>query len=123
MSQSAAAHLVLGRKGEDFAETYLIEKKGLVVLSRNWRCREGELDFVCTDGAQLIVCEVKTRTSTRFGPPTESITDLKADRIRRLTRRWRHTHNAHHCPVRFDTIAILWPPGQKPLLDHQEAAF
>jgi putative endonuclease len=123
MSQSAAAHLVLGRKGEDFAENYLVEEKGLVVLSRNWRCREGELDFVCTDGTQLIVCEVKTRSGTRFGPPTESITDLKANRIRRLARRWQYAHRANGCPVRFDTIAILWRPGRTPLLDHQESVF
>jgi putative endonuclease len=43
-----AAKDVLGRRGEDLAARYL-EERGLVVLSRNWRCRHGELDLVATD--------------------------------------------------------------------------
>jgi putative endonuclease len=45
---------VLGKRGEDLAADYLASA-GLVVLSRNWRCRDGELDLVTTDGDQLIV--------------------------------------------------------------------
>ena len=44
----------LGRHGEDVAAQYLAER-GLVVLSRNWRCREGELDLVATDRQRLVV--------------------------------------------------------------------
>ncbi|NIB31804.1 YraN family protein [Pseudonocardia sp. MCCB 268] len=46
----------------------------MVVLSRNWRCKDGELDIVATDpDRRLIVCEVKTRPGTRYGEP-KSIT-------------------------------------------------
>lgn len=49
----------LGRRGEDLAATHL-EGLGLVILTRNWRCREGELDIVATDGlSHLVICEVK----------------------------------------------------------------
>ena len=44
---------VLGKRGEDLAADYLAGA-GLVVLSRNWRCREGELDVVATDGEPTI---------------------------------------------------------------------
>src|SRR5438093_5896634 len=101
----------LGRRGEDLAARYL-EHSGLVLLSRNWRCPEGELDLVLTDGRQLVVCEVKTRTSTNFGTPAESVTDEKATRIRRLARRWLHSHRMPRCPLRFDIVSILWPPNQ-----------
>jgi putative endonuclease len=67
----------LGRRGEDLAASYL-ESHGLVVLSRNWRCREGELDLVLTDGEQVVVCEVKTRAGTGFGTPAEAVDDEKA---------------------------------------------
>jgi putative endonuclease len=123
MSESAAAHLVLGRKGEALAARYLQEECGLVVLARNWRCREGELDLVLTDGSTVVVCEVKTRTSTHFGLPAEAVTDDKAWRIRRITRRWLHTHNLRPIRLRFDLVSILWPPGQRPMIDYQEAAF
>src|ERR1700754_1854146 len=63
-----AAKDVLGRRGEDLAAHYL-EQRGLVVLSRNWRCRHGEIDLVATDARLLVVCEVKTRSGTRYGEP------------------------------------------------------
>ncbi|MGB7798255.1 MAG: YraN family protein [Pseudonocardiaceae bacterium] len=44
----------LGKRGEDLAADYLAGI-GLVVLSRNWRCRDGEVDLIATDGDQLIV--------------------------------------------------------------------
>ena len=119
---STARHLTTGIQGEDLAANYL-ERQGLVVLSRNWRCREGELDLVATDRRQLIVCEVKTRTSTNFGHPAEAVTEEKANRIRRLARRWRTAHNVRWCPERFDIIAITWPPDGEPNLQHFKAAF
>jgi putative endonuclease len=117
-----APHLQTGTDGEDLASRYL-ESQGLVVLSRNWRCREGELDLVATDRHRLIVCEVKTRSSTNFGHPAEAVTEEKANRIRRLARHWRAAHNVGWCPERFDIIAITWPPDQEPKLQHFEAAF
>jgi len=45
-----AAKDELGRRGEDIAVRYL-EHHGLVVLSRNWRCRVGEIDVVATDAS------------------------------------------------------------------------
>ncbi len=78
---------VLGRRGEDLAARFL-EQQGLVVLSRNWRCRHGEVDLVATDADKLVVCEVKTRSGTRFGEPAEAVTGRKAARIRRVTQAW-----------------------------------
>lgn len=112
----------LGRRGEDLAARYLAHN-GLVLLARNWRCPEGELDLVLTDGRQLVICEVKTRTSTQFGTPGESVTDDKASRIRRLARQWLRTQRMHRCPLRFDIISILWPPRQTPKLHHLQGAF
>ncbi|HEV2783495.1 MAG TPA: YraN family protein [Actinophytocola sp.] len=117
-STAAPTHLTLGRRGEDLAARYLEEHKGLVVLSRNWRCREGELDLVATDGHTLVVCEVKTRTSTDYGAPAEAVTETKARRIRRLTRRWLRAHQMRNCPQRFDIVSVLWPPGQTPRIKH-----
>jgi putative endonuclease len=113
----------LGRQGEDLAVDYL-RRAGMVVLSRNWRCRHGELDVVATeDGARLVVCEVKTRSGTAFGEPAESVTPQKADRIRRVTRAWLETHQVRWCEVRFDVVAVLAPPGGPVTLQHYESAF
>ena len=62
------------------AARHLVEQ-GLVLLERNWRCDEGEIDLVLRDGATLVVCEVKTRTSLEVGTPHEAITDAKLARL------------------------------------------
>ncbi len=111
------AHLRTGARGEALAARYL-EEQGLTVLSRNWRCPEGELDLVLTDGVTLVVCEVKTRTSDNYGPPAEAVDDAKAARIRRLTRRWRADHGVPHVPTRYDVVSILWPAGEIPKVSH-----
>ncbi|HEY0805384.1 MAG TPA: YraN family protein [Pseudonocardiaceae bacterium] len=112
----------LGRRGEDFAAAYLADR-GLVLLSRNWRCRDGELDLVATDGEILVICEVKTRSTDNFGDPAEYVTPTKILRIRRATRSWLRRHRAGWCDVRFDVVAILWPPAGEPQLRHLRGAF
>jgi putative endonuclease len=117
-----AAKDELGRRGEDEAVRYL-EQRGLVVLSRNWRCRDGELDVVATDAHQLVVCEVKTRSGTRFGEPAEAVTSRKAATIRRVTQAWLAAHHVRWCAIRFDVVAVLMEPGRPTTLRHYEAAF
>jgi putative endonuclease len=112
-----AAHLLTGDQGEALAARFL-EEQGLVVLAKNWRCREGELDLVLTDGKILVVCEVKTRTTENFGPPAEAVDNAKAARIRRLARRWRADHDVPHVETRHDIVSILWRPNQTPRVSH-----
>lgn len=107
----------LGERGEQLAAEYLTET-GLTVLSRNWRCREGELDLVATDGEQVVVCEVKTRSGDDFGTPAESVTPAKMSRLRRLARLWLSAYHVGWCVVRFDVVAVLWPPGGEPEITH-----
>lgn len=112
----------LGRRGEDLAVDYLTER-GLVVLSRNWRCRDGELDVVATDGRALVVCEVKTRTTGDFGDPAEFVTPTKILRVRRATQAWLRRYRVGWCEIRFDVVAVLWPAGAGPRLRHLRGAF
>ncbi len=119
---SGAPHIELGRWGEELAARYL-EGAGYVVLSRNWRCREGELDLVATDRERLVFLEVKTRTGVSFGTPAEAVTPDKADRIRRLAHHWQRAFMLRWCPVRYDIIAILAPADAPPRVRHIKAAF
>ncbi len=84
------------------------QARGYQVLARNWRCREGELDLVVSAGAQLVFCEVKTRSSTAFGAPVEAVTEAKRQRLRRLAARWMQDHGpAPGRQVRFDVASVL----------------
>jgi putative endonuclease len=103
---------LLGQQGEQLAAEYLA-KAGLDVLERNWRCPQGEIDIVAADGRVLVVCEVKTRSGTRFGTPIEGVTPRKAGRLRRLAALWLVQQNVLFDEVRIDVVGVLREgPGQ-----------
>lgn len=107
----------LGRRGEDAACRYL-EQQGLAVLARNWRCDGGELDVVATDGARLVVVEVKCRSGTSRGTPLEAVTEEKLDRVRKAALRWLTANRIGRVEIRFDVISIEWPPDGPARLHH-----
>ncbi|CAB4966921.1 unannotated protein [freshwater metagenome] len=116
----AAEHRrLLGERGETIAARHLT-RLGLVLLDRNWRCDAGEIDLVLRDGAVLVICEVKTRTSTDYGDPLEAVTPAKVARLRRLAARWLRVHDCHPEDVRIDMVGVLAPPGRPVEVEHVE---
>jgi putative endonuclease len=110
---------LLGQRGEDMAARHLT-RRGLVLLDRNWRCEAGEIDLVLRDGQVLVICEVKTRTSTDYGDPLEAVDRRKVDRLRRLAARWLRVHDCHPEDIRIDMVGVLVPPGRPVELEHVE---
>ncbi len=51
----------IGQIGEDWAVYFLEKKQGMEIISRNWRCKAGEIDIIAKDGPDLVFVEVKTR--------------------------------------------------------------
>ena len=100
-------HLELGRRGEDLAAAFY-ESRGYAVLARNWRDgRAGELDLIVARGRELVVCEVKTRSSHRFGAPAEAVDWRKQRRVRALAARYLAQSRARPASVRFDVAAVM----------------
>lgn len=113
----------LGRRGEDLAAAHL-ESLGLVILTRNWRCREGELDIVATDGlSHLVICEVKTRSGDGFGSPAEAVTQGKRRKLRRLAVLFQAEWGLRWALIRFDVIGVMARPGAHTELSHIVEAF
>jgi putative endonuclease len=112
---------LLGQRGEALAARHLTGL-GMEVVDRNWRCDAGEIDLVLRDGRVLVVCEVKTRTSTAYGTPLEAIDQRKLDRLRRLAARWLRVHDCHPDDVRIDMVGVLAPPGLPVEIEHVEGA-
>lgn len=107
----------LGKYGEDLAVDYL-QRQGLVVLARNWRCAIGEIDVVAREGTRLVICEVKTRSSEAFGSPIEAVGPRKVRRLRQLAIRWLDEQQIHVPEIRFDVIGIVQPRVGGPVLQH-----
>ena len=117
MDTTAQRRSALGAYGETLAARHLVDA-GMVLLDRNWRCELGELDLVLRDGRVLVVCEVKTRSSTAFGTPLEAVTEVKAARLRRLAARWLADHTVRPAEVRIDLVGVLVPRSGPTELDH-----
>lgn len=117
VSAAALHNRTLGQWGEEVAARHLREQ-GMVVLDRNWRCGAGEIDLVLREGDVLVVCEVKTRTSDRYGSPLEAVGPAKAQRLRRLSARWLADHQARPRDVRIDLVGVVVATGHEPEVTH-----
>lgn len=106
MNSAKTGNAALGRRGEDAAARYLSQWLGWTIADRNWRCPEGEIDIVAHDGRRHVVCEVKTRSSDRYGAPIEAITPGKAGRLRRLAGRWAAAHGVPALTIRIDVLGL-----------------
>ncbi len=97
----------VGTEFEQKASVYL-EKNGYRILERNFRCKIGEIDLIARNEGYLCFIEVKYRSSSSKGFPSEAITPGK---IRRITRTAQYYMLLHKYPMdtpcRFDAVVIL----------------
>jgi putative endonuclease len=98
---------VLGRSGEQAAAEYL-EAHGFRILDRNWRSADGEIDIVAVERQVLVVAEVKSRTSMRYGSPLEAVSRAKRARLRRLAVQWLNAHGVRFDQVRIDVVGLVY---------------
>ena len=100
-----------------------LERCGMTVVERNWRCPGGEVDIVALDDETLVLCEVKTRRTTAKGTPEESVTPAKRRRYARLAAAYLQHAGLDSVNVRFDVISLLVIADDRALLRHHRAAF
>jgi putative endonuclease len=117
LTQAGAANQARGRWGErEVARWY--ERRGGVVVDRNWRCSAGELDLVVRVGRTIVFCEVKARATDAFGGGLVAVGPAKQRRLRGLAVAWLEAHGGHGGDVRFDVAAVTGTT-----IDVIEAAF
>ena len=113
------AHIQTGEKGENIAVQYLVHQ-GHIILDRNWRFDKGELDIVSEYDGFLVITEVKTRTTSKYGEPYEDV-DEKKQAILEETAEAYLDQNESELELRFDIISIVLEPQL--VLDQIEDAF
>ena len=101
-----AAHLVVGRAGEDDAYFYL-RRHGYIVVARNWRTRRrrGELDLIAWDGDVLCFVEVKTRSKRDFVPAEAAVDRPKRRELTAMAREYCR-RLAQPPATRFDIVSV-----------------
>jgi len=95
----------LGARGEDIALAFL-QAHGYTIQARNYRCRYGEIDLVCTHGAVLVFCEVKLRRSDSYGTPEEGVTPRKLARVALAAHSYLAEHGLEEADWRIDVVAL-----------------
>jgi putative endonuclease len=114
----------IGVRGEDLACVEL-QRRGLQILERNWRCPLGEIDIVAAEtgrnGLTLVFCEVKCRSGLGFGHPLEAITFAKMRTLRQLAAIWMRQHHVKASTIRLDAIGVVLTPGNEPSVTHVRA--
>lgn len=115
---------VTGKNGEELASRYL-ELSGYKILSRNYRCRLGEIDIIAEKDGVLTFIEVKTRHTTVTGYPSEAVTFTKQQKIRNAAQYYMLESNMlDNMPVlSFDVIEIVQDEDRIMLFNHYQHCF
>ncbi|MGA2061828.1 MAG: YraN family protein [Thermoguttaceae bacterium] len=114
----------LGQRGEAAAARHL-RRKGYKIIALGDRLkRRDELDIVAYRGKTIVFAEVKTRTSSDAGHPSEAVDPAKQRRLTKLAVTFLKRHGLLEYSARFDVIAVTWPADKRrPKIEHVENAF
>lgn len=112
----------LGRRGEDAAARFL-DRRGYDIVERNWTCAAGEADIIAHDGEALVFVEVKTRSNTEKGLPSEAVDAGKRRRYERIAALFLVDYDVVDVPVRFDVVSIVVVPPDRAFIRHHIGAF
>ena len=97
----------IGNKGENVVALYL-ERAGIEILERNWRCTFGEVDIIALDGETVVLLEVKTRVA-RGGDaelaPELGVGGRKRNKYQKLALIYL-SKRPQYDSVRFDVAAV-----------------
>ena len=102
------AGLELGRAGEKAAAD-LLRSRGYQIVGAGFLARRGELDLVCRRGRDLVVVEVKTRSSDAFCTPLEAVGSLKRKALMAAVAEYRALAEWRG-PIRFAVVGVTVRP-------------
>ncbi len=97
---------ILGAFGEDLACKHIAEL-GYRVLERNFSCRAGEIDIIAVQGDTVAFIEVKTRSSEKYGLPSEAVSRSKQQKIVKTALYYLQHNRLLDYMCRFDVIEII----------------
>lgn len=112
-----------GRRSERAAARYVRRTLRLRLLAVNVADAGGELDILALDGATIVVVEVRSVSDPDPTRAAESVDFVKQKKLTETTLRFLARRRLLDHPVRFDVLAISWPPGQRPAFRYIRHAF
>lgn len=116
-----ATHNDFGKKAEDLAVEFL-RKNGYIILVRNFRFQKAEIDIIAERDHQIVIVEVKARSTDAFMLPQEAVTKTKIKSIVSAANHYMEEFNKHQ-EVRFDIITVLPDERKNLIIEHIIDAF
>ncbi len=107
-----------GIQGELIAKEYL-QKQGYRIVQLNYSTKVGEIDIIAAKDGVAVFCEVKRRSSNKYGSGLESVTPDKIRKIIKTAEIFLLSKKASYVPCRFDVIVV----GDSEVVEHVPNAF
>jgi len=117
-----AAHLSLGKKGENMAVEFLLANH-YRIIEQNYKAKKYEIDIIALKEGILVFVEVKTRATNRFGEPEESVGYQKENHIATAAEHFMGHFEEDFTDVRYDIISIILNDSFSRIKHIEEAFF
>ena len=85
-------------------------QRGYEVVGTGFTARRGEIDLICRRGSDLVVVEVKTRTSDAFGTPIEAVGPRKRRALLAAAAEYRALADWRGA-IRYAVVGLTVKPG------------
>lgn len=115
-----AERMTLGRKGENAALEWL-QRRGLVLLERNWRNDHKEIDLIMESDDFVHIIEVKSLKAPVQHQPYEAVVPRKQRLLAAAAAAYIGLHRIKK-EVRFDVMSVIFE-GDEPNFEYIPQAF
>ncbi|QSZ26621.1 YraN family protein [Aceticella autotrophica] len=116
---------IVGNLGEKIAEK-ILKDSGYKIIDKNFKCSIGEIDIITEKDNNLIFIEVKTRTSIKYGSPSDAVNFYKRNKIIKVAQTFIMLNKKYiNFSIRFDVFEIFLKPSTFELnkINHIKNAF
>jgi putative endonuclease len=96
-----------GKSGEEFVCSTILSW-GYKIVERNFLVNFGEIDIIAYDNDILCFIEVRSKSNSLYGHPSETINSKKQNSIKKVAEYFLIKHHLSNIPIRFDVATILW---------------
>lgn len=116
-----ASHNEFGKLAEELAEAFLKEK-GWEILVKNFRHEKAEIDIIAKEKNEIVVVEVKARSTDAFMLPQDAVNKKKMRLVVKAANYYIEENNID-LETRFDIISVLPDESGKLEITHIKNAF
>ncbi len=106
-----ASHNDTGKTGETLAAAYF-ESRGYLILHKNWRHKNWEVDLIAEMNGMLHFIEVKTITTLKFGHPEEKVDAKKIRYLINASEEFLYQYPQWK-RIQFDVLAVTMLKDQE----------